>query len=78
VLASAAAIAVVPFYVHWFTGRGYAALASDSLRVWLDFGLALGIVAFVGSFFGRGIWRVAAALAAIAELYYWFVLSIAV
>ena len=76
--ASVIAIVMVPFYEHWFTKLGFAALASDSLHVWLDFGLAASVIALLGSLFGRGAQRVIALLLSILELYYWFVLSIAV
>ena len=77
-LTSVIAIVMVPFYEHWFTKLGYAALASDTLRAWLDSGLTASGIAFLGSLFGRGPKRVVAFLLSILELYYWFVLSIAV
>ena len=78
VLASAIAIVMVPFYERWFTKLGYAALASDTLRVWLDSGLTAGVIALLGSFFGSGWRRVFAFFLSVLEIYYWFVLSIAV
>jgi hypothetical protein len=77
-LASVAAIVLVPFYEHWFTKLGYAALSSDTLRVWLDFGVTASIIAMLGSLFGRGPLRVIVFLLSFLELYFWFVLSIAV
>jgi len=77
-LASAIAILMVPFYEHWFTKLDYAALASDTLRVWLDSGLTASMIALLGSLFGRGPKRVVAFFLSIVEIYYWYVLSIAV
>jgi hypothetical protein len=76
-LASAIAIVMVPFYEHWYSKLGYAALASDTLHVWLDSGLTAGTIALTGSFFGRGPRRVVAFFLSVLEIYYWFVLSIA-
>ena len=76
-LASAIAIAMVPFYEHWVSKLGYAAMASSTLHVWLDAGLAAGLVALAGSFFGTGPRRLVAFFLSVLEIYYWFVLSIA-
>jgi divalent metal cation (Fe/Co/Zn/Cd) transporter len=76
-LASIVAIALIPFYEHWVSKLGYAALASDSLHLWLDSGLAAGAIAFVGSLFGKGVGRIVAFFISVLEIYYWFVLSIA-
>jgi hypothetical protein len=77
-LASVTAIAMIPFYERWFTKLGWAALTSDTLRVWLDCGIAASAIALLGSLFGRGPWRVVAFLLSVIEIYFWFVLSIAV
>jgi hypothetical protein len=77
-VASVVAIVMVPFYEHWFTKLGYAALASGTLRVWLDFGVTASMVAVLGSLFGRGPLRVIVFLLSFLEIYFWFVLSIAV
>jgi hypothetical protein len=78
VVASVVAIVAVPFYEHWFSKLGYAALASDTLLVWLNTMLTASLIALFGSLFGRGAYRVVALFLGLAELYYWFVLSIAV
>ena len=78
-LASAIAIGMVPFYERWCSSYPpYGALASDTLHIWLNCGLAAGSIAFLGSLFGKGVWRFLAIFLAIVELYFWFVLSIAV
>jgi hypothetical protein len=78
VLMSVVAFGAIPFYEHWFSRLGYAALASDTLRVWLDWMICASLIALFGSLFGRGWRRITVCLLSIAELYYWFVLSIAV
>ena len=77
-LTSAIAIVMVPFYEHWFSKLGYAALASDTLHVWLDSGMTVSVIALLGSLFGRGPRRVIAFFLSVVEFYFWFVLSIAV
>jgi hypothetical protein len=69
---------MIPFYEHWFTKLGYAALASDTLHIWLDCGLIASAITLLGSLFGRGPQRVIVFFLSVIELYYWFVLSIAV
>jgi hypothetical protein len=78
VVSSVIAIVLVPFYEHWFTKLGYAAMSSNRLHIWLNFGLTASLIALLGSLFGRGSQRVVATVISIAEIYYWFVLSIAV
>jgi hypothetical protein len=79
VLASAIALVMVPFYEHWYSSfPPYAALASNALHVWLNCGLTAGAISLVGSLFGKGARRISLFLLAILELYFWFVLAIAV
>jgi hypothetical protein len=78
-LASAIAIGMVPFYGRWYSSYSpYGALASSTLHIWLNCGMVAGTIALIGSLFGKGAWRFIAFFLAIAELYFWFVLSIAV
>jgi hypothetical protein len=78
-LASAIAIGMVPFYGRWYSSYPpYGALASNTLHIWLNCGLAAGMIALLGSLFGKGVWRFIAFFLAIVELYFWFVLAIAV
>jgi hypothetical protein len=78
VLSSVVAVVMIPFYERWFSKLGYAALTSDTLHVWLNSGVTASVIAMIGSLFGRGPKRVVAFLFSVLELYYWFVLSIAV
>jgi len=81
-LASLTAITLIPFYEHWFSVKNqqapWSALSSPELRVWLRCGTWIGMIALIGSLFGRGAQRIIAVLFALAELYFWLVLSIAV
>jgi hypothetical protein len=78
-LGSAIAIAMVPFYERWYSSYPpYGALASNTLHIWLNCGMAAGSIALLGSLFGKGVWRFIAFFLAIVELYFWFVLAIAV
>jgi hypothetical protein len=78
-VASAIAIGMVPFYERWYSSYPpYGALASNTLRIWLNCGMVAGTIALLGSLFGKGVSRLIAFFLAIVELYFWFVLSVAI
>ena len=78
-LAGVTSLVMIPFYEHWYSSfPQYGALTSDKLTIWLNSGLAISVIAFVGSIFGRRLSRIGLFIVSIAELYFWYVLSIAV
>ena len=78
-LAGFISLVMVPFYERWYSSfPQYGALSSNVLPIWLNCGLTFSIIALVGSLFGRSLARIGMLVLSVLELYFWFVLSIAV